>query len=104
MGPQKNNNTRIMNTLHVLHSRPPETRHQPCLREITAQVVRRYLQDMDGTASNDLHACVLAEVEPALLAEVLAYSQGNQSKAAEILGINRATLRKKLQHYGIRTE
>ena len=38
---------------------------------------------------------------PALLGEVMAHCQGNQSKAAEILGINRATLRKKLSQYGL---
>jgi Fis family transcriptional regulator len=39
---------------------------------------------------------VLQEVEAPLLREVLAWSRGNQSKAAAALGINRATLRKKL--------
>lgn len=90
-----------MSTLHLVHNAASDAKRQPCLREMTAKVVHRYLQDMDGTASNDLYACVLAEVEPALLAEVMAYCRGNQSKAAEILGINRATLRKKLQQYGI---
>ena len=32
---------------------------------------------------------------------VLRYTQGNQSRAAELLGINRATLRKKLREYGL---
>lgn len=90
-----------MNTLHLVHNAAPDAKRQPLLKEMTAKVVRRYLQDMDGTACDDLYACVLAEVEPALLGEVMAHCQGNQSKAAEILGINRATLRKKLQLYGI---
>ena len=89
-----------MNTLHLVHNAAPDAKRQPSLKEMTAKVVRRYLQDMDGAACDDLYACVLAEVEPALLGEVMAHCQGNQSKAAEILGINRATLRKKLQHHG----
>ena len=46
-------------------------------------------------------ALVLHEVESPLLAEVLAWYGGNQSKAAAALGINRATLRKKLHQYGL---
>jgi len=42
---------------------------------------------------------VLSEVELPLLRTVLEHTEGNQSQAAEILGINRATLRKKLKHY-----
>ena len=90
-----------MNTLHLIHNAAPDAKRQPSLKEMTAKVVRRDLQDMDGTSSDDLYACVLAEVEPALLSEVMAHCRGNQSKASEILGINRATLRKKLQQYGI---
>jgi len=44
---------------------------------------------------------VLHEVESPLLGEVLAWYGGNQSKAAAALGINRATLRKKLHQYGL---
>ncbi len=90
-----------MNSLHLVHNAAPDAKRPPSLKEMTAKVVRRYLQDMDGTECDDLHACVLAEVEPALLGEVMAHCRGNQSKAAEILGMNRATLRKKLHHYQI---
>jgi len=48
-----------------------------------------------------LYRLVLAEVEPPLLTAVLDYCQGNQSRAAQLLGMNRGTLRKKLVHYGI---
>ncbi|MCL4721111.1 MAG: Fis family transcriptional regulator, partial [Gammaproteobacteria bacterium] len=47
----------------------------------------------------DLYELVLGEVEAPLFKTVLTYTGGNQSVAAEILGINRATLRKKLRHY-----
>ncbi len=74
---------------------------QPALRECVARAVRRYLADVDSQPGEGLHALVLAEVELPLLREVMACYGGNQSKAAAALGINRATLRKKLQHYGL---
>ena len=48
-----------------------------------------------------LHECVLGEAEKSLLGLVLKKTQGNQVKASEILGINRNTLRKKVQLYNI---
>jgi len=74
---------------------------QPALRECVARSVRRYLADVESEPSEGLHALVLREVESPLLTEVLAWYGGNQSRAAAALGINRATLRKKLQHYGL---
>jgi Fis family transcriptional regulator len=44
---------------------------------------------------------VLREVEEPLFRAVMSYADGNQSRAAEILGINRGTLRKKLKEYGL---
>ncbi len=57
--------------------------------------------DVESQPREGLHALVLHEVESPLLAEVLAWYGGNQSKAAAALGINRATLRKKLHQYGL---
>jgi Fis family transcriptional regulator len=44
---------------------------------------------------------VLSEVEEPLFKSVMDYAEGNQSQAAQLLGINRATLRKKLKFYSL---
>jgi len=69
---------------------------RPALRECVALAVRRYLSDMNTQMPDSLYELVLSQVEGPLLVEVLRWSGGNQSKAAAALGINRATLRKKL--------
>ena len=48
-----------------------------------------------------LYQLVLREVELPLFRSVMDYAEGNQSRAATILGINRGTLRKKLRDYGL---
>ncbi len=79
----------------------PEPSLQPALRECVARAVRRYLIDVESEPGEGLHALVMREVESPLLREVINWYGGNQSKAAAALGINRATLRKKLQQYGL---
>ncbi len=74
---------------------------QPSLRECVASAVRRYLLDLGEQPPEDFYNVVLREVELPLLAEVLRHCHGNQSCAAAALGINRATLRKKLKLYGL---
>ena len=72
------------------------------LSECVTRTVRRYLADIGDTeCAEGLHALVLREVEVPLLREVLAFHDGNQSRAASALGINRATLRKKLAAHGL---
>ncbi|MCU7940501.1 MAG: DNA-binding transcriptional regulator Fis [gamma proteobacterium symbiont of Bathyaustriella thionipta] len=71
------------------------------LRDCVRSVLTSYIDDLDGHAINDLYQLVLAEVETPLLETILEHTRGNQSKAAQILGINRGTLRKKLKQYNI---
>jgi Fis family transcriptional regulator, factor for inversion stimulation protein len=75
---------------------------QSALSECVTRTVRRYLADIGDTeCAEGLLALVLREVETPLLREVLAFHDGNQSRAASALGINRATLRKKLAAHGL---
>lgn len=69
---------------------------QPALRDCVARAVARYLADLGDHDADNLYRMVLAEVEAPLLDEVMRHCGGNQSHAAQILGITRATLRKKL--------
>ncbi|MCA1772723.1 MAG: DNA-binding transcriptional regulator Fis [Halomonas sp.] len=77
-------------------SMPP----QP-LREAVETAMRRYFEHLDGSQATDLYAMVMAEVEAPLLACVLEHTEGNQTRAADVLGLNRGTLRKKLKLYGL---
>lgn len=75
--------------------------HNRPLRESAEIALRRYFADLDGTPPTDLYEMVINEVEKPLLRAVLEYTRGNQSRASEILGINRSTLRKKLRAHGL---
>ncbi len=63
--------------------------------------IRRYLYELDGTQPHDMYELVLRQVEQPLLEAILEHTKGNQSKAAEYLGLNRGTLRKKLRIYNL---
>jgi len=63
--------------------------------------VEQYFNDLRGAEPDGLHDLVIAAVEKPLLDVVMRQAQGNQSKAAEWLGINRNTLRRKLLDHKI---
>ena len=54
-----------------------------------------------ASAPCDVYDMVLVNIEKPMLEVVLHHAEGNQTKAAEMLGINRNTLRKKLQQHGL---
>jgi Fis family transcriptional regulator len=58
--------------------------------------VEQYFKDLRGAEPNELHELFINAAEKPLLEVVLRQAAGNQSKAAEWLGINRNTLRRKL--------
>jgi Fis family transcriptional regulator len=71
------------------------------LRDAVARATRRYLNDRGACEADSLYALMLSEMETGLLTETLKHCEGNQSRAAAVLGINRATLRKKLEALGL---
>jgi Fis family transcriptional regulator, factor for inversion stimulation protein len=76
-------------------------RHGGTLRSQVEQVLAEYFAMLDGERPCDLYEVVMREVEQPLLSSVMAYVGSNQSRAAEVLGLSRGTLRKKLKDHGI---
>lgn len=70
------------------------------LRDQVRESLRIYFHNLGGQAPTHLYDLVLSEVEAPLLETVMAFVDGNQTKAAAILGLNRGTLRKKLREHG----
>jgi Fis family transcriptional regulator len=75
-------------------NRRGETIEQCILRSLN-----EYFANLDGAKPHALHEMVLQAVERPLLKFAMDRASGNQSAAAELLGINRNTLRKKLTEY-----
>jgi len=75
--------------------------HNLSIKEAVAQSMMQYFTHLGDQNAANLYEMVINEVEPALLKAVLLHTRGNQSKASEALGLNRGTLRKKLQQHGI---
>lgn len=71
------------------------------LKRCVTEELDRYFETLEGEQPCDLYRMVIRETEQALLQYVLAHTGGNQCRAAELLGMNRGTLRKKLDFYGI---
>jgi Fis family transcriptional regulator len=71
------------------------------LRSQAEEALQSYFETLNGHRPAHLYELVMREVEEPLFKVVMSHVQGNQSRAATILGINRGTLRKKLKEFGI---
>jgi Fis family transcriptional regulator len=71
------------------------------LRAHAEAALGAYFEKLNGHRPADLYALVLREVEEPLFHAVMRHTEGNQVRAAEMLGINRGTLRRKLKSYGL---
>ena len=61
----------------------------------------QYFNDLDGDQASTIYEMVINTVEKPLLLYIMNKAEGNQSKAAKMLGLNRNTLRKKLKQYNL---
>ena len=66
------------------------------IEECVRTSLEGYFKDLDGTDPDGMYEMMVRVVEKPLLEEVMQHAEQNQSRAAEWLGLNRNTLRKKL--------
>lgn len=74
---------------------------QPNLQDCVRANVESFFKDLDGTEPANVHDMLMRAVEKPLLEVVMNHAQHNQSRAAQWLGLNRNTLRKKLLEHGL---
>jgi len=80
----------------------PEPLSPVSLKIQVEQALEGFFNALDGHLPVDLYQLVIREVEEPLLRKTLQHTQHNQVKAAQLLGLNRGTLRKKMELYDIR--
>ena len=68
------------------------------IQDVILQSLQEYFDDLDGQKPTDVYNMIMRTVEKPVL---MAHAKNNQSHAAEMLGINRNTLRKKLLEHGL---
>ncbi len=71
------------------------------LHQYIENTVQQYFHDMEEEMIDNLYEVFIREVERPLLSATLRYTRGNQSRSAELLGLNRGTLRTKLKQHGL---
>lgn len=71
------------------------------LHKHVSEAIEEYFRNLDGEKATNIYQMVMKEVEIPLINAVLKHVNGNQRKAALILGVNRGTLRKKILEYKI---
>ena len=72
------------------------------MARMVRKAIEGYFRDLDGEKACGVYDMVINSVEKPLLESVLHRVKGNQTHAAEMLGINRNTLRKKMKVHGIK--
>ena len=69
------------------------------LSDAVKHSIETYFKDLEGEPAHGVHSMVVESVEKTLIEEILKRTEGNQSEAAEMLGINRNTLRTKMKKF-----
>ncbi len=71
------------------------------IQDVVRKSLDKYFRDLGEQEPSNVYDMVVFTVEKPILEAVMTRADGNQSHAAEMLGINRNTLRKKLQQHGL---
>ncbi|HEY4072537.1 MAG TPA: helix-turn-helix domain-containing protein [Herbaspirillum sp.] len=71
------------------------------IQDAVTKSLEKYFRDLGEQSPSNIYEMVVVTVEKPMFEAVMARADGNQSTAAEMLGINRNTLRKKLQAHGL---
>ena len=71
------------------------------LKEQVESITAQYLADIDGYQAASVYQSLIDAVEESFLRTLLAHTQGNQKAAAEISGISRNTIRKKITKHDL---
>ena len=71
------------------------------LNELVSKALSQFFDELEGEEINNLYSLVMTQVEAPLLKIALDKVNGNQTKAAALLGINRGTFRKKLKEHAL---
>jgi Fis family transcriptional regulator, factor for inversion stimulation protein len=71
------------------------------IQEVVQKSLEEYFNDLGEQQASNIYDMVVMTVEKPILEVVMTRADGNQSHAAQMLGINRNTLRKKLQEHGL---
>jgi Fis family transcriptional regulator len=71
------------------------------IQDVVKKSLEKYFKDLGEQHPTNVYEMVVFTVEKPILEAVMARAADNQSLAAEMLGINRNTLRKKLQQHGL---
>jgi len=80
---------------------PTLSGNSKCLGENVRDAMERYFRDLDGYEPTNLYELVISQVEKPLIESVIDNTRGNISHAAQLLGMNRGTLRSRMQKYGL---
>lgn len=74
---------------------------QNCLGNSVRLAMENYFADLDGHDASNLYDLFLAQLEKPMFEVILQQSRGNMTRASQMLGLNRATLRNRLKKYGL---